>query len=84
MLGGVPAHNYTEYLKTSSIKETGVVSNAKEIGKNLLDSLKVLIGLEREVLATASEGNDEGTVALMSDFISAQEKNVWMLTAFLS
>lgn len=84
MLGGVPAHNYTEYLKTSSIKETGVVSNAKEIGKNLLDSLKVLISLEGKVLATASEGNDEGTVVLMSDFISAQEKNVWMLTAFLS
>ncbi len=84
MLGGVPAHNYTEYLKTSSIKETGVVSNAKEIGKNLLDSMKVLISLEREVLETASEGNDEGTVALMSDFISAQEKNIWMLTAFLS
>jgi starvation-inducible DNA-binding protein len=84
MLGGVPAHNYTEYLKTSSIKETGVVSNAKEIGKNLLDSMKVLISLEREVLETASEGNDEGTVALMSDFILAQEKNIWMLTAFLS
>lgn len=84
MLGGVPAHNYSEYLKISSIKETGVVSNAKEIAKNLLDSLKELIGLERKVLETASEGGDEGTVALLSDFISGQEKNVWMLTAFLS
>lgn len=84
MLGGVPAHNYSEYLKISSIKETGVVSNAKEIAKNLLDSLKELIGLERKVLETASEGDDEGTVALLSDFISGQEKNVWMLTAFLS
>lgn len=84
MLGGVPAHNYTDYLKTSTIKETGVVSNAKEIVNNVLDSLKVLISLERGILESASEGKDEGTVALMSDFISEQEKNVWMLTAFLS
>lgn len=84
MLGGVPAHNYSEYLKLSTIKESDVVSQTKEIMKLVLDYLKVLIGLERKVLETASEGDDEGTVALMSDFISGQEKTVWMLTAFLS
>jgi len=84
MLGGVPVHNYTEYLKTSSIKETAVVSNTKEIAKNVLDSLKVLIGLERGVIEVASESNDEVTVSLLSDFLADQEKNVWMLTAFLS
>ena len=84
MLGGVPAHNYSDYLKTSTIKETGVVSNTKEIVNNVLESLKVLIGLERGILETASEGKDEGTVALMSDFIAEKEKNVWMLTALIS
>jgi len=44
----------------------------------------VLIALERKVLETASEGDDEATVALMGDFISGQEKTVWMLTATLS
>lgn len=84
MLGGVPAHNYSDYLKASTIKESGVVSNAKEIIRLILDDMKVLIGLERQLLETASEANDEGTVALMGDYISGQEKNVWMLTAFLS
>ncbi|MBF6629227.1 MAG: DNA starvation/stationary phase protection protein [Proteiniphilum sp.] len=84
MLGGVPAHNYSDYLKASTIKESGVVSNAKEIIRLILDDLKVLIGLERKLLETASAANDEGTVALMGDYISGQEKNVWMLTAFLS
>ena len=84
MLGGVPAHNYSQYLKASTIKESGVVSNTKEIIGLILDDLKVLIGLERQLLETASEANDEGTVALMGDYISGQEKNVWMLTAFLS
>ncbi len=84
MLGATPTHKYSDYLKVSSIKETGVVSDAKEIIKNILDSLKVLIGLEREVLENASEAGDEGTVALVSDMISGQEKDVWMLTAYLS
>ena len=84
MLGGVPAHNFSDYLKASAIKETEVISDHKEILKLILDSLKVLIELERKVLENASEGNDEGTVALMSDFIASQEKTVWMLTATLS
>ncbi|MCW1735119.1 Dps family protein [Anaerorudis cellulosivorans] len=84
MLGGVPEHNYSEYLKKSAIKETGVVSDGKEIANLLLSYLKELIGQERKILETASEGNDEGTANLMSDMILEQEKMVWMLTAYLS
>jgi starvation-inducible DNA-binding protein len=84
MLGGVPEHNYSEYLKKSSIKETGVVSDGKEIANLLLSYLKELIGQERKILEMASEGNDEGTANLMSDMIFEQEKMVWMLTAYLS
>lgn len=84
MLSGVPAHNFSDYLKASAIKEVGVVTNTKEIIKLILDSLKVLIALERGVLATAGECDDEATTALMSDYISEQEKTVWMCTAYLS
>ncbi len=84
MLSGTPVHNFSEYLKASVIKETGVVTNSKEIVKEILNSLKVLIAMEREVLENASETNDEATVALMSDYLSEQEKTVWMLTAYLS
>lgn len=84
MLNGTPAHNFSEYLKVSVIKETGVVTNSKEIVKEILDALKEIIALEREILEGASEASDEGTVALMSDYISEQEKTVWMLTAYLS
>lgn len=84
MLNGVPAHNFSDYLKTSEIKETGVMSNGDEIAKLILNYLKVLIARERNVLELASENNDEGTVALMGDFISEQEKTVWMITSYLS
>ncbi len=84
MLGGVPAHNFSDYLKLSTIKETGVVSDSKEIYKYLLDYLKELIAVEREVLKVAADADDEGTVALVSELISGHEKNVWMIAAKLS
>jgi len=84
MLGGVPAHNFSDYLKVAAIKEAGVVKDPKEIAKLLLDYLKELIAVERGVLEAASETDDEGTAALVSDLLSAHEKTVWMLTASLS
>ncbi len=84
MLGGIPAHNFSDYLKTARIKETGVVSDGDEIAGLILEALKVLIAQERKILKIASERGDETTVALISDFISEQEKTIWMVTAYLS
>jgi starvation-inducible DNA-binding protein len=38
--------------------------------------------IEREILNQSDDINDEGTNALMSDFISEQEKTVWMMRAW--
>ena len=83
-LGGTPAHNFSNYLKNSQIKEAGVVHNVKEITGELLDQLKVLIGLERELIETASDAGDEGTADLLTGFLTDQEKTVWMLASLLS
>ncbi len=40
--------------------------------------------LQREILSISAEANDEGTNALMSDYIREQEKMVWMYNAYLS
>jgi starvation-inducible DNA-binding protein len=84
MLGEVPAHNFSHYLKASQIKESGVVSDPDEIVKLILESLKILISQERKVLELAAEGSDEVTVAMISDFLTEQEKSVWMLTSYLA
>jgi len=36
------------------------------------------------ILTLAGDADDEGTSALMSDYIREQEKMVWMYSAFLS
>lgn len=84
MLNGVPAHNFSEYLKTSKVKESGYVTSGDEGLANILETYSYFIESERKILSMASEAGDEATVAMMSDYISEQEKMVWMLVAYSS
>lgn len=83
MLGETPAHNFSDYLKVAQVKESGVIKGAKESIEHILDTLKVLIENERAIIEAAGEINDEVTVALLSDYLVSQEKEIWMLTATL-
>ncbi|NLX82173.1 MAG: DNA starvation/stationary phase protection protein, partial [Proteiniphilum sp.] len=65
----------------ATIKETGVVSDGAEIAKIILDNLKTIIAQERKILAIASEGDDEATAAMMSDYIREQEKTIWFIVS---
>ena len=82
-LGYTPIHSFSGYVKASTIKEATNVSDGKKALKIVLESLQTLLLLEREILELASNTNDEGTSALMSDYIREQEKSVWMYNAFL-
>lgn len=83
-LGHTPDHSYTAYLKNSRITEEVNQSNGKAAVKNILDSFLVLLEIEREILQLAAEASDEGTNALMSDYIRQQEKLVWMYCSYSS
>ncbi len=83
-LGYSPDHAYTDYKKISTIKESGKVSDGITGVKDVLASMTVLITLQREIMNLSAEAGDEGTNALMSDYIRAQEKMVWMYSAFLN
>ena len=82
-LGHVPTHNYSDYRTTSKIKESAQVSDGIVAVENILASLQTIIVLQRDLLAISSDANDEGTNALMSDYIREQEKLVWMYSSFL-
>lgn len=82
-LGHVPAHNYSDYIKKAAVKESPAVSDGLIAVGNSLDAMQTIILLQREILEMAGDANDEGTNALMSDYIRAQEKLVWMYSAFM-
>jgi len=50
----------------------------------IVDSLTKLLLIERKILNTAGDSDDEGTNSMMSDFITEQEKTVWMMKAWLA
>lgn len=81
-LGDTPEHTFSSYLKHSEIKEAKNTSNGENSVKAILSSFETLIIKQRKILKLSEEANDEGTGALMSDYIREQEKLVWMYNAF--
>jgi starvation-inducible DNA-binding protein len=82
-LGFIPMHSYRQYMETSTIDQAKNVTDAREIVTNILDSFSNLLEVERDLLELSAEANDEGTNALMSDYIRETEKLVWMYSAYL-
>lgn len=82
-LGVRPFSSFEEFIENSQIEEAKKVTDAKEMVEITRENLNTLLKLEREVLETAAEQGDEGTVTLISDYITAKEKTVWMLSAYL-
>lgn len=82
-LGFTPLHTFSDYLAESSIKETKNVSDGTKAIGYILDGFAILLAAERKILDLSDKAGDEGTNSLMSDYIRAQEKLVWMYSAYL-
>ena len=82
-IGFVANHNFSTYIQESKVVENVHVKDGMVAVKDILDSFKIIIAQQREILAFADEMGDEGTYTLMSDTIKEQEKIVRMYTAYL-
>lgn len=82
-LGFTPLHTFSDYLKQSKIKEGKNISDAKTAVELIVNSLQTIIILERAILKTADKLSDEGTTTLITDFITQQEKEIWMYSSWL-
>jgi len=82
-LNETPIHAFSDYLKISEIEEAKNYTTAKETVESVLLGFEVLLKKQRKILEVAGAADDEGTAALMSDYIREQEKLVWMYNAFL-
>ena len=83
-LGYTPNHNFGDYRKTSEIKESQQISDGHVAVGDILASFQTIIILQRELLTLSADAGDEGTNALMSDYIREQEKLVWMYSSFIN
>lgn len=82
-LGGTPLHTFEDYLNHVTVPIGKNVKQDEQSVKLIVDSLTELLKIERQILDKSDEANDEGTNSMMSDFITEQEKTVWMMKAWL-
>jgi starvation-inducible DNA-binding protein len=82
-LGHVPMHSFEDYLKTAVVNPTKNITDGRKAVASVLDTFKILITKQRVLLDLSDVANDEGTNALMSDYIREQEKTIWMYTSFM-
>ncbi len=83
-LGGAPLHTFDDYTKNSTIKSAKNISDGKKAIESILQSFETLLIKQRAILKVSEKSSDEGTNALMSDYIREQEKLVWMYNAYLN
>jgi len=83
-LGETPLHTFDDYTNYGKVPVGKNVSEDNKAVKLIVDSLTELLKIERDILNKSGEADDEGTNAMMSDFISEQEKTVWMMKAWLN
>ena len=83
-LGGTPFHTFEDYQEHSKVPVGKNIHKDEPAIRLIVDSLKELLIIERRILNHSDEAGDEGTNSMMSDFITEQEKTVWMMKAWLS
>lgn len=83
-LGETPFHTFEDYIKNAQVPVGKNVSQDEKAVTLIVDSLYELLKIERAILEKSDKGGDEGTNAMMSDFITEQEKTIWMMKAWLN
>jgi starvation-inducible DNA-binding protein len=83
-LEGSPLHTFNDYLEKSKIESAKGLFDGKSSVDIILSNFSILLELERGIITLAGDANDEGTVSLMSDYISQTEKTMWMLNSYMS
>ena len=83
-IGGRPLGTLKDYLAVTTIKE----SENREISipeavADVKKEFEAMLKLVKEVKEAADEENDYGTSALVDEYISTYEKDLWMLNAYL-
>ncbi|MEJ2112414.1 MAG: DNA starvation/stationary phase protection protein [Flavobacteriaceae bacterium] len=83
-LGETPLHTFEDYTNNAKVPVGKNVSLDENAVRLIVDSLTELLKIERDLLYKSDTANDEGTNSMMSDFITEQEKTVWMMKAWLN
>lgn len=83
-IGVKPVQLLSRMLELSVIKEKEVGGDQEKCVTLLLHDFKILGELENEIVTLASDLADVVTADIMTGYLRAQQKRIWMLSQFLS
>ncbi|WP_257668064.1 Dps family protein [Parapedobacter tibetensis] len=84
-LGKSPFSTFKDYAENAEIKEVNTIGmNDTDMVKAIIDDLEMLINMQRDLLEITSEAGDEGTNDMINAFMQFNEKQHWMLRAFVN
>jgi starvation-inducible DNA-binding protein len=81
MMGHKAPATFNEFNRLKSIKDGDSSIGANQMVSELADDNSILIKNLNQAVKLAQEDNDEGTINLLTERISAHEKAHWMLEA---
>ncbi|WP_066802298.1 Dps family protein [Moraxella oblonga] len=82
-LGGTPLHAYSEFSTNTKLAEDQNIYEGRACVEGVVRGLQALIEEQRALAELAEQAGDQGSVDLVSEYVQAQEKEVWMYNAFL-
>lgn len=84
-LGKAPLSTFKDYVGGADIKEVDTIGMKDvDMVKAIIDDLESLIAMQRDLLEITSEAEDEGTNDMINAFMQFNEKQNWMLRAFVN
>lgn len=82
-LDGTPKGSLASIMAQATIASSEELIEAKEMVNAIINANGVLVKNLTQVLASANEAEDEGTLDIFTGYIRDIEKQNWMLKAFL-
>lgn len=83
-LGKSPYSTFSDYAKHAEIEEVETIGMKDlDMVKAIIQDLEALISMQRDLLEVTSKAGDEGTNDMINAFMQFNEKQNWMLRAFV-
>lgn len=83
-LGKSPYSTFADYVSNAELSEIDTIGMKDlDMVKAIIEDLEALIGLQRDLLEVTSKAGDEGTNDMINAFMQFNEKQNWMLRAFV-
>jgi starvation-inducible DNA-binding protein len=77
-----PMSQMSEYLARADVEEAGYLDSDRKMVDMVLNNHKLIIANMRQVLDSADNVGDEGTIDMVGGFLADLEKRSWMFDAW--